>query len=111
MGIIHHSYPPKNSEILREQMSTEDNDIKALALSTKIIREERSERFEDIWLERLQKKCNVIHDSDKGKYTFEFDKYGIIDFYPKSNNLLIRKLNKWHKPGLNWIIKNFELDK
>jgi hypothetical protein len=39
----------KQSEIIKAQLQGEDNDLKALGISTKIIREERSERFEDTW--------------------------------------------------------------
>ena len=30
--------------------------------------------------------------------------YGVIDFYPKANKLLIRRKNKWIKPALKFII-------
>jgi len=43
---------------------------------------------------------------ENGSYTFETEMYGIIDFFPKANSVLIRKDNNWKKPGLKWIKKN-----
>lgn len=94
---------------LREQLSAEENDLKAFGIGKQIIREERGERFEEAWLQKLQSKCNVSHDAQMGRYTFELNGYGLIDFYPKANKLLIRKLNKWKKPALKWIISEFNL--
>lgn len=99
----------KNTEKLREQLAEEENDLIALGIGKKLIREERSERFEEAWLNKLQGKCNVKHDTQMGRYTFELGGYGVMDFYPKANKLLIRKLNKWKKPALKWIISEFNL--
>ena len=100
----------KNTEKLREQLATEENDFKALGLGKQLIREERSERFEETWLPKLEAKCNVKHDAQIGRYTFELKGYGVMDFYPKANKLLIRKLNKWKKPALKWLIAEFNLE-
>ena len=44
------------------------------------------------------------------KFTIDTDaqeeKFGVIDYFPKANKVLIRKDNKWIKPGLKWIITN-----
>jgi len=98
------------SDKLREQLSTEDNDLKALGIGKQLIREERNESFEEKWLPKLRAKCNVIYDIQTGRYTFELSGYGVMDFYPKANKVLIRKLNKWKQPGLKWIITEFHLD-
>ena len=100
----------KNTEKLREQLATDENDFKALGLGKQLIREERSERFEETWLPKLEAKCNVKHDAQIGRYTFELKGYGAMDFYPKANKLLIRKLNKWKKPALKWLIAEFNLE-
>ena len=99
-----------NINELREKLAAEENDLKALGIGKKLIREERNERFEETWLPKLQAKCNVKHDAQSCRYTFELNGYGVIDFYPKSNLLLIRKLNKWIQPGLRWIITEFKLN-
>jgi hypothetical protein len=99
-----------NSDKLREQLATEGNDLKALGIGKQLIREERSERFEETWLPILQAKCNVKHDAQMGRYTFEANGYGVMDFYPKANKLLIRKLNKWKKPALKWLIAELQLE-
>ena len=92
------------SEKLREEAAMEDNDLSALGKYTKAIREERGERFEDNWLEKLREKT-YVSKRENGSYTFDSE-FGIIDFFPKSNKLLIRSQNKWKKPGLRFIIKN-----
>lgn len=99
-----------NKDRLREQLATEENDLKALGIWKQLIREERNERFEETWLPKLQEKCNVKYYAESGRYTFELNGYGVIDFYPKSNKLLIRMLNKWVHPGLKWIITEFKLN-
>ena len=99
-----------NTDKLREQLATEENDLKALGIGKQLIREERNERFEDKWLPKLQAKCNVKHDAQMGRYTFELNGFGVMDFYPKANKLLIRKLNKWKKPALKWLIAEFHLE-
>lgn len=99
----------KKTEELRNKLGTEENDLKALGIGKCLIREERNERFEDTWLPKLKEKVNVIANVPAGKYTFTLEAYGIIDFYPKANKLLIRKSNKWRKPALQWIINVLHL--
>ena len=82
----------------------EDNDFKSFALLCKALRESRSEKFIDGWLEPLSIRYNII--SQDYKYTITTEDYGILDYFPKANKLLIRKENKWIKPGLKWIINN-----
>lgn len=93
----------KKSEQIRAQMRAEENDLKALGLGGKVIREQRSENFEENWLPKLREIYDVDYSPTIGSYTFELPRHGIIDFYPKANKLLIRKRNKWIKPGLKWI--------
>jgi len=84
-----------------------DNDFRALAESTKRMRDERAQRFSDEWLEPLRQRVGEIaHDSAMEKYSFEHAPYGKIDYYAKANKLLIRERNQWIKPGLKWLIKN-----
>jgi len=92
----------KVSEKLKQKGNAEENDLKAMGIYTKALREGRSERFEDKWLEKLEKKVTMISKTET-KYTFSCEQ-GIIDFFPKANKLLIRKRNKWVKPGLKYII-------
>ena len=96
----------KKSEELHKQANEEDNDFKALSLYTKSLREGRLENFQNTYLQVLLKKGYEVAE-DNYKYTIDTnDKFGIIDFFPKANKLLIRKDNKWIKPGTQWIIKN-----
>lgn len=96
------------SKELEKQASEEDNDFKAFALHKKAFREQRSERFEDKYLPLLSAMFEV-YNKDETKYTIDtqIDKYGIIDFFPKGNKLLIRKDNHWIKTGgLKWLLDN-----
>ena len=92
------------SEEIKKEIEREENDIKILSLSTKLIREERNERFEKEYLGKIKEKYIVTYD-DNHKYTICSSK-GMIDYFPKKNKLLIRKKNKWIKPALKWIINN-----
>jgi len=94
----------KESQKLKKEAEQEENDLTALGIYGKVLRAERNERFEDKWLRELELKTEV---TDRGNGSYSFDsKYGIIDFFPKANKLLIRKKNKWVKPALRFIIKN-----
>ena len=94
----------KESEKLKIEAGKEDNDNIAFGILGKAIREERSENFEDKWLKRMQIQTDIVLRI-RGCYTFT-SKYGIIDFYPKANKLLIREKNQWKKPGLKFIVSN-----
>ena len=94
------------SEELNKQLSEEDNDLKALGIYTKILREERLERFEHYIPQLILKGFNITDFESQGKVTIEPTKFGIIDYYPKANKILIRKDNNWIKPGLQWMITN-----
>lgn len=98
----------KKSEQLEQEAHAEENDLKALGIYNKALREKRLERFET-YLSDLEKRGYEIVE-DNHKYTIDTDtqeiKFGIIDYFPKANKVLIRKKNKWVKPGLKWIIDN-----
>jgi hypothetical protein len=94
-----------NSDRIKKELSEEENDFKAFGLHCKLIREERSDKFEDSYLPKLKDSFKVAFDANMGKYSISTDD-GIVDFYPKANKLLIRKSNKWVKPGLKWLLTN-----
>jgi len=99
----------KKSEYLQQAFNTEENDLKALGIGKQLIRETRKEKFEDFWLSKLKDKTSVIFEEQNGRYIFQIENKGIIDFYPKANKIHIRKTNKWIQPGLKWIIKHLKL--
>ena len=99
----------KKSEQLRKEAQSIESDIAYLGAANKIMREERKERFEEEWLPLLREKTAVEYYFIPNNYTMKHNNFGIIDYYPKANKVLIRKQNKWVKPGLQWLIKNFEL--
>jgi hypothetical protein len=89
-----------------DNLKDDDNDFKYLNLSTKLIRAKRAEKF-DKYIHRLREKgFEVIEIGYQGKITIQPTNYGIIDYYPKANKILIRMKNKWVTGGLQWIIKN-----
>ncbi len=97
-----------NSEELRKQAAQADNDFQAMSLLNKSLREHRLEKFQDFIIPLQQKGYDVVESNHK--YTIDTDtqsiRFGIIDYFPKANKLLIRKDNQWIKPGLTWIRKN-----
>lgn len=96
----------KKSEEYEKKAAQEDNDLKALGLYTKSLKEGRLENFKQSYLPLLLKR-NYEVAKDNNKYTIDtYSEFGILDFFPKANKILIRKDNKWIKPGLQWIIKN-----
>lgn len=94
------------SNDLMKKANNEDNDLKAMGLYTKVMREQRSERFENYKDKIIQAGYNIIEHEAQGKYTIEPTPYGIIDYYPKANKVLIRKDNEWKTAGLRFIINN-----
>ena len=97
------------SNELKIQAQCEENDLKAMGLLNKSLREGREERFLQYVLPKLlQLGYDVVEDNHK--YTIDTDmqevKFGIVDYFPKANKLLIRKQNKWIKPGGRWIADN-----
>lgn len=95
----------KRLEQLRKEYDNEDNDIKAFGIGGKIIREERKDRFEDVWLEKIKARYPTELRAN-GSYAITTDTHGIIDYWPLANKLNIRKGNRWIKPGLRWMINN-----
>jgi len=93
-----------NANELRKQAESEENDLKAMGLYTKVLREEHSERFENYKDKLLNAGYNLTEFEAQGKFTIKPTKFGIVDYYPKSNKVLIRKENKWITSGLRWII-------
>ena len=96
------------SEELKQKALTEENDFAYMAMMNKSIREARLERFEDGYTEKLEiNNCIVIpFNGSKVVIDTQSQKYGVLDYYPKANKILIRKDNKWVSQGLKWINKN-----
>jgi hypothetical protein len=92
------------SEKLMIESQQEDNDFKSLSLKLKSLRESRSEKFIEEYLLILKNKFTI--ETKDYSYSITTLDFGIIDYFPKSNKLLIRNKNKWIKPGLKWIISN-----
>ena len=103
----------KESERLKMEADKDDsdNDFRCLNWARKIQRAKRKEKFEEKWLPKLMRNEVVVTDWGN-KYVIcyiENDTQKTVDYYPKANKSLIRHLNKWVHPGLDWIIKQFNL--
>jgi len=104
----------KRSVQIKKEASTEDNDLAYLGKMNQVLREERFEKFEENYLEKLKTSPGIlsINFSDSMvKYVIETETLGILDYYPKANKLLIRRQNHWIKPALKWIVTTFIVTK
>jgi len=100
----------KKSEQLRKEAQSIESDIAYLGAANKIMREEREERFIERYYSSLEEKLGMAKvDPVQRGYLWDTEKFGRIIFFPKANKVLLCKQNKWVKPGLQWLIKNFEL--
>ncbi len=95
----------KKSEKLKREAEQEENDLKALGLHTKVLREERVENFEENWLPKLRE-THICEEAKNGSYTIYSTRFGIMNYYPKANRLLFRRTQKWAKPALEFIAQN-----
>ena len=95
----------KKSEKLRIEAEKEENDLKALGLYTKVLRENRIENFETNWLPKF-KEGHICEKGSNQSYVIYSVRYGIIDYFPKANRCLLRKNQKLIKPALQWLVKN-----
>jgi hypothetical protein len=84
-------------------------DFNAMNAAKKITREKRNDRFLDHWLPLIQSKYTVKIDPLMDKYSIEPTSKGIVDYYPKSNKLLIRTSNTWKTGGLVILINLLKL--
>lgn len=98
----------KNSEKLRNEANQEENDLAYMGKIKKSIREARLESFEESGIiESLERNNCIVIPFDGSKYTIDTQSdLKVIDFFPKSNKILIRKDNKWIINGLKWIKEN-----
>lgn len=97
----------KDSEKYKDLANKEDNNLKDMGLYIKSNREKRGEDFKEDYLPKLLDKYIVETDPNFTKYTIITDDvYGTVDFFPKSNKLLIRNRNKCLQNGRDWINKN-----
>lgn len=93
------------SEQIKRQAEQEENDLKALGLYTKVLREQRIENFEKNWLSKF-KEGHICEKSTNQSYVIYSKRFGVIDFFPKANKCLLRKTQRWIKPGLEWLVRN-----
>ena len=97
------------SEELKIEAQQEENDLVYMGKMKKAFREQRLEKFEDKFIERLKVKGYEVENVSDGKYLIRTTtKYDNIEYFPKSNRIFIKlhakQNNKgWYSKGLNWI--------
>ena len=102
----------KQSEKYRQEAQESDSDFRAMSLYNKSLREARLERFEDGYKELLEAKQCIVTPFNGSKIVIDTqtDKYGILDYFPKANKVLIRKKSQWKNAGLRWLQNNILKD-
>lgn len=96
----------KPSERLKAEVAEEENDLVAMGIYNKVMREERLERFQEEWLPKFTRLYAPVWNERMGRYVILTPKFGDISFYPKANKVLIHRENLWRKPGLKWMVTN-----
>lgn len=95
---------------LEKQLAEAENEHLATALHFGIRKEKKLLKFQMYYLPQLEAIGRVSFQEDNIKYTMEYSGTH-IDFFPKSDRLLIRRGNKWiDGSGLNFLIKTFKLN-
>lgn len=70
-------------------------------------KKEKDEKIIPRWLREIEDSYEVIQfEEGNGKYTINTQTFGIVDYFPKANKVLMRKTNDWHEQGLDWIVTN-----
>lgn len=101
----------KKSEELFKEANEHENDYKSWNLYSKAKRQKKFEMFEENILPILKEKYQVEYSEQFYKFIIDTgNNYGVIDYFAKSNKILIRQTNTWIKvDDLNWLIKNLKL--
>lgn len=105
-GLCNICDPKALSKQLEAVANQEDNDLAYLGKTRKMYRQKNVETFAE-WYDRVIASplvVSIINHERMGKYEIRTTtKYGVVDYYPKANKILIRYSNTWKTHGLNWI--------
>lgn len=90
------------------ESSTQENNSPSGSKFNKELKQVRLDYFEEELKENLISNDCIIAPFDGSKIVIDTqsNKYGILDFFPKANKVLIRKENYWKEAGLKWIKDN-----
>ena len=69
----------------------------------------RLQEWSEFWLPQFKDVIKVT-SRENGSYMMFCEKFGIVDYYPKSDRLLIRESNEWHYKGLSILQKQFDIE-
>ncbi len=99
----------ENLDSLNQKWAEENNDLKALGIGKKIIREERNERWEDKWLPRFRQLFDdrIWYEEKMSCWRIHVSAEEMYDYYPKANKVFAYPSKKWIEKGLKFLIKNF----
>lgn len=79
----------------------EENETKAKALLQKAVREKRYEKFKYYFIKKVSDKFVIYYDEFMCRYTIKTEKFGDLDFFPKSDTLIIRNNNGLKNKKIN----------
>lgn len=107
-GLCNICDPKALSKRMKLEAQQEDNDLVYLGKARKMYRQERLETFVEFYEKLIVEPLitSITEHTIQGKFEIKTTtKYGIVDYYPKADKILIRYSNTWKTKGLNWIKK------
>ena len=85
----------------------DDNDFAYMRQLKEKHAKERLDTFNNSYLEKLVANGCVVTYPSVGKITISTKTdFGIVDYFPKANKILVRKFNAWLGGGTGWIKRN-----
>jgi len=85
----------------------DDNDFAYMRRHKEKTAQERLNSFNSNYLDKLIAKGFIITYPSVGKITIvTFAEFGIVDYFPKANRILVRKGNSWFGDANGWIKRN-----
>jgi hypothetical protein len=98
----------------RINLASSDRSLAAYIICKKYVNEHFSPKVEEKcpktwkdWEDKIIYSSKIMHSwtvPEKLQHSFTTADFGVIDYFIKSNKLLIRKENKWITDGLQWLI-------
>lgn len=81
-------------------------DYAGLNQSRKRARTRNNNIFNGVFREKLMDMYETTYNENQNKYTFDTYKFGLVDFWPKSNKLYVRRWNKYFENGRGFMYKH-----
>lgn len=81
-------------------------DYSGLNDARKRARTQNNNLFNGIFKDKLMELYKTTYNEHLNKYTFDTQKFGLVDYYPKKNKLYVRRWNKYFDNGRGFIYKH-----